>query len=140
MAIILNTVPSESFSSQIKKTGIEPKFTTQTVFQSTYTTLDSLKSALVNYFSTYKGERYLNPDVGSNLFGYLFSNQGELSNEQINSLQTQLLEELERKFPELEISDALFIIDESQQSLNISLTFNLKNTNISDSLTFNINL
>lgn len=140
MAIILNTVPSESFSSQIKKTGIEPNFTTQTVFQSTYTTLDSLKSALVNYFSTYKGERYLNPDIGSNLFGYLFSNQGELSNEQINSLQTQLLEELERKFPELEISDALFIIDESQQSLNISLTFNLKNTNISDSLTFNINL
>ena len=55
-----------------KAVGVSLPFSSNSVFNSTYTTQDALKANLVNHFLTEKGERYLNPDLGAGLRRLLF--------------------------------------------------------------------
>jgi hypothetical protein len=43
------------------------------VFPSTYTSTEQIRSNLINFMLTNKGERYLNPNYGSNLRKYVFA-------------------------------------------------------------------
>tara|TARA_B100000035_G_C21010448_1_gene559387 strand:+ start:468 stop:890 length:423 start_codon:yes stop_codon:yes gene_type:complete len=42
------------------------------VFKINYTTAEQIKSNIINYFLTSKGERVFNPTLGSNITGYVF--------------------------------------------------------------------
>jgi phage baseplate assembly protein W len=42
------------------------------VFNINYTTAEQIKSNMINYFLTSKGERVFNPTLGSNITGYVF--------------------------------------------------------------------
>jgi len=55
-----------------KAVGVGLPFSSTSVFNSTYTTQDALKSNLINYLLTEKSERFLNPDLGAGLRALLF--------------------------------------------------------------------
>ena len=50
--------------------GVGLPFSSNQVFNITYTTQEALKSNLINYFLTGQSERFLNPNLGANNPGY----------------------------------------------------------------------
>jgi phage baseplate assembly protein W len=59
-----------------KAVGVSIPFSSKSVFTSTYTTQDAIKSNLINYLLTNQGERYLNPTFGANIRALLFEQMG----------------------------------------------------------------
>jgi len=64
----------------------------QSNFALNYTTLDQAKTDLVNLLLTHKGERYMQPDFGTNLRRFLFQPntsrlEGEIRNELLESIK-----------------------------------------------------
>lgn len=127
-------------NNNYKKLGIETNFTSPVVFLSTYTTNDTIKSWLINYFSTYKGERYMNPNLGNDIFKALFENSTDVDDSVLNTLKARIEKDIFEKFPELEILDMLFIINDEEQELQIVINFLVKTTQTNDSISFNISL
>ena len=52
--------------------GVKLPFDSPSVFTSTFTTKEQVKSNLINLLLTYPGERVLNPQFGVGLRNYLF--------------------------------------------------------------------
>ncbi len=69
-------------------------------FKSNYTTRDQLKSNLIVYFSTNKGERFLNPNYGGGLKNLLFE---QLTPSTYNNAEQIVREELAIQFPEVQL-------------------------------------
>ena len=56
-----------------KAVGVSLPFSGKAVFNSTFETKEAIKSNIVNYLLTGKGERYMNPTFGSGIRDELFS-------------------------------------------------------------------
>lgn len=82
-------------------------------FKLNYTTSDQLKSNLVTYFSTKKGERFLNPNYGSNIPTYLFE---QINQDTANNIEQLIIDELAINFPQINLNsiEILQSIDENQ--------------------------
>jgi hypothetical protein len=96
------------------------------VFNSTYTTTDQIRSNLINFMLTNKGERPLNPNYGSDLRRYVFSNITEESlgtNIGIQDLKNNLLGEVRTNFPEINIINLEITPSIDTNTVNINLTY-----------------
>lgn len=96
------------------------------VFNSTYTTTDQIRSNLINFMLTNKGERPLNPNYGSDLRRYIFSNITEESlgtNIGIQDLKNNLLSEVRTNFPEINVVNLEITPSIDVNSVNINLTY-----------------
>lgn len=102
--------------------GVSIPFNGAAVFNSTYTTLDQIKSNLINFILTNKGERVLNPNFGSNILKQLFNN---ITPTNVKSLQDNLTEELTTYFSYLTILDLIITPDYDSNSLQITLNYSL---------------
>ena len=69
---IYNQFPSDLKNGR-RAIGFSLPFTGEAVFNPTYTTKDQMRSNIINYFLTNKGERIFNPSFGANLREKLFS-------------------------------------------------------------------
>ena len=78
--------------------GVDLPFSGNAVFNSTYLTKDAIKANLVNYFLTNKGERYLNPNFGSDIRKILFENIDKNSLEEVKEI---LLSDMKEYFPRI---------------------------------------
>jgi phage baseplate assembly protein W len=81
--------------------GVNIPFSAGAVFNSTYETKDALKANLINYFLTSKGERYLNPDFGSDIRNLLFDN---ITTEKIDILEGIVARDIDLFFPKIKPS------------------------------------
>jgi hypothetical protein len=118
------------------------------VFSSTYTSTEQIRSNLINFMLTNKGERYLNPNYGSNLRRYVFQNmiEGDIPNPNvysttnnangisttyadmnISTLQTALQQEIQSNFPQLNIQSLVITPNYDVNSINIVLTYSFMN-------------
>jgi hypothetical protein len=118
------------------------------VFPSTYTSTEQIRSNLINFMLTNKGERYLNPNYGSNLRRYVFQNmiEGDIPNPNvypttnntngistayadmnISTLQTALQQEIQNNFPQLNIQSLVITPNYDINSINIVLTYSFMN-------------
>ena len=70
------------------------------VFNSTYTTVDQIKSNMINYILTNKGERVLNPNFGSNLRKFIFEN---ITESNLRALEIKLTNDIKNNFPSVNI-------------------------------------
>ena len=68
-------------------------------FKLNYTTSDQIKSNVVTYFSTRKGERFLNPNYGSNISNYLFD---PITNNTAGNIEQLIKDELALNFPQIQ--------------------------------------
>ena len=114
--------------------GVDLPFSAGAVFNSTYETKDALKANLINYFLTNKGERYLNPDFGSDIKKLLFDN---LTEEKIDTLEGIVARDIDVFFPRVRPTDINVLADPDQNLVVLQMKYSIIDTNIEDELIIN---
>tara|TARA_R110001592_G_scaffold360255_2_gene668335 strand:- start:1175 stop:1606 length:432 start_codon:yes stop_codon:yes gene_type:complete len=94
-------------------------------FKLNYTTLDQAKTNIINLLLTHKGERFMQPDFGTNLRRYLFQpNNNQIQGE----LKTEIMDAISFWLPYVKVQT--MTVDNSienidQYKINITLTFSV---------------
>ena len=114
--------------------GVDIPFSAGAVFNLTYETKDALKANLINYFLTNKGERYLNPEFGSDIKKLLFDN---LTEEKIDILEGIVARDINLFFPRVKPSDISVIAEPEINTVILQVKYSIIDTNIEDELTIN---
>jgi phage baseplate assembly protein W len=104
------------------------------VFRTTYTTKDTIKADLINYFLTNQGERCLNPTFGSTLQNRLFE---AITEGNIGILEDIISLDLATYFPQVIVEKITTSPQEDYNTLTVSIEYSVRNTNINDTLEFN---
>ena len=114
--------------------GVSIPFSNTSVFSSTYTTQEAVKTNLINYFLTNPGEIPLNPSFGAGLRNFLFE---QISNVTVDNVRAFVQSKLEIAFPMIQI-DSLQVLTTQQDnnSLIIQLEYYIPNSNLSGNLNF----
>src|SRR6056300_1487892 len=84
-----------------KAIGVSLPFSGKAVFNSTYQSKDAIKTNLINLLLTGTGERFLNPNFGACLIGFLFENITEAS---LRRFKNEILSTIELYFPRIRVS------------------------------------
>lgn len=90
------------------------------VFSSTYTTIEQLRSDIINYVLTNKGERVLNPNYGSDLRRFVFQN---ITGINLNNLKLQIIDGLKINFPQIITNDVVINPNYDTNSINIIIDY-----------------
>ncbi len=117
-----------------KAVGVALPFTGNAVFNSTYETKEAIKTNLINYFLTGKGERFMNPTFGNALQPLLFDQLTEDKVKQINSI---VRTDLANLFPRVEPVEILTTGHPDTNTVQFVLKYKLKNSNIEDEVILN---
>ena len=89
---------------------------------------------LVNFFLTNPGERPDNPSFGGGLRRFVFE---QLSDDNIDLIEEDLTTKLSEQFPDVVVGQVQINSLPDENTLQISLTYQVVNTGIEDALTFN---
>lgn len=90
------------------------------VFNSTYTTIEQLRSDIINYILTNKGERILNPNYGSDLRRFVFEN---INGVNLNNLKLQIIDGLKSNFPQIIVNNVTITPDHDINSISINIDY-----------------
>tara|TARA_Y100000310_G_C20396235_1_gene675229 strand:+ start:172 stop:579 length:408 start_codon:yes stop_codon:yes gene_type:complete len=113
--------------------GVNLPFSGPAVFYSNYTTKESTKYNLNNFFLTNIGERYLFPSFGGNLRDFIFEQNDNIS---ISSLKEIFEISLEEYFPQILVEELEMIPNEELHQLIIRLSYIIRGTGIDDQIEF----
>lgn len=117
-----------------KAVGVSLPFSSTSVFTSTYSTQDALKSNLVNHFLTEKGERFLNPNLGAGLRALLFDQMTEDKKDEIEGV---VRNEISNWFPNLQVTSVRVSNLPDSQTVTVYISYRVTQTNIQDELLIN---
>jgi len=117
-----------------KAVGVSLPFSGKAVFNSTFETKEAIKSNIVNYLLTGKGERYMNPTFGSGIRDELFTN---VNRENTSSLEVKVATELRNYFPNLAIVQLSITPSPDSNMISLSINFKVKETQVEDEVTIN---
>jgi hypothetical protein len=104
--------------------GVAIPFNQSAVFRSTYSTTDQIKSNLINYILTNKGERIFNLNFGSSIRQTLFENINE---DTLFSLQSNITEDIKLNFPSIKIIQLSLTPDFDKNTINMTLSYSIYN-------------
>jgi phage baseplate assembly protein W len=107
--------------------GVSIPFSNSSVFNQTFTTLDQIKSNIINYILTNTGERILNPNFGSNLRAQLFEN---ITEENLSALEIKLINDIQKYFSSVSIKELNLIPIYEENSIQLKLTYSVLNNTI----------
>ena len=111
--------------------GIDLPFNAPGVFRSNFTTKDAIRNNLINYFLTNPGERPLNPSFGGGLRAFIFQ---QLTTDNLDFLEERIQQDLNNFFPNVKVNNLEILRQEDLNTITVSLTYNVINTNISDTI------
>ena len=111
--------------------GVAIPFDAPGVFYSTYTTKDSIKNNLLNFFLTNPTERYLSPTFGSGLRAFIFE---QITTGNLEGLKENIQSQLSRYFPNVLVASLDIFQDPDYNTITVSLTYNVIDTAISDEI------
>jgi phage baseplate assembly protein W len=112
--------------------GINVLFNNGTnVFNQTFTTKDQVKSNLINYILTDKGERFFNPTFGGNLRASLFQPDTDFDN-----VAARLETEIYAYVPNIIIRNISIKKFSDENTVNIVLDYSINN--LDDELVINV--
>lgn len=117
-----------------KAVGVALPFSGDAVFNSTHTSQDAIKTNLINYFLTSKGERFLNVEFGNNLAALLFD---QLTENKVREIEAQIKADLELYFPRIIPTQILTEGIPDTNTVQFSMRYKVSNTNIEDELVIN---
>jgi phage baseplate assembly protein W len=115
--------------------GISLPFNGPTGFNSTYDTATQLKSNLIAFLLTNKGERVLNPTFGANLRELVFEQIHETTLEEFKEI---IKSRVEKQFPRVSITNIINDFNPDTNRINISFTYRVTQTNIEDNISINV--
>ena len=111
--------------------GIDLPFTGSGTFNLTFNTQEAIKNNLINYFLTEPGERPLNPSFGGGLRVFIFQ---QITTNNLDFLEERISNDLGTFFPNVAIGNLEILKQEDTNTITVSLTYSVVNTNISDTL------
>mgnify|MGYP006074333531 CR=1 FL=1 len=115
--------------------GVSIPFSAGAVFNKTYETKDAIKANLINYFLTNKGQRYLNPNFGSNLRSLLFEN---ITNDSLDDIKEIIAEDLKNYFPKVSPSNLEVTGEPDRNAVRFYMKYRIIDSNIEDQLALDI--
>jgi uncharacterized protein len=108
--------------NQNKGIGIALPFNPTNIFTINYTTKNQIKSNLLNFMLTNRGERPFNPDFGADLRNLLFDPMADLT-----AINNDLKNRVISYFPEIIVRDVQFTPEPDNSVLNIKLIYSFRN-------------
>ena len=111
--------------------GVDIPFNAPGVFKPNYTTAAAIKNNLINYFLTNPGERPLNPSFGGGLRAFIFQ---QITTDNLDFLEERISNDLGTFLPNVAIGNLEILRQEDTNTITVSLTYSVINTNISDTL------
>ena len=117
-----------------KAVGVKLPFSSTSVFTSTYQTKEAIKTNLINFFLTGKGERVLNPTFGSDIKRFIFE---PINTDTSIVMKNLITKELEVYFPRVEPIDINVTPIEDRNTIQFSIQYTIKQSNIEDEVTIN---
>lgn len=117
-----------------KAVGVKLPFSGRAVFNSTFTSKDAIKTNLINYFLTGRGERFLNPTFGNSLRNQLFEN---ITEDRTKIIDRLVRSDLELYFPRVKPSSILTEGIPDSNTIQFSMTYQVLDTNIEDEVIIN---
>jgi phage baseplate assembly protein W len=113
--------------------GVSIPFSNQySVFNLTYTTLDQIKSNIINYILTNTGERVLNPNFGANIRAQLFE---QINPNTLNALEIKLTNDIKTYFPSVRINQLTLTPVYEENAIQLFIDYSVLNN---DAQTINI--
>ena len=80
--------------------GVSIPFNGLIAFNPTYTTTEQIKSNLINFILTNKGERVLNPNFGSDFRRFIFEN---ITESNLRALEIKLINDIKTNFSSVNV-------------------------------------
>jgi phage baseplate assembly protein W len=111
--------------------GIGLPFNAPAVFKTTYTTKESVKYNLINFFLTNQPERYLNPTFGGNLRKFIFE---QITTNNLDGLKENIQLQLGSYFPNVIVASLNIYSIPDENQVVVELTYNIKETGIVDTI------
>jgi phage baseplate assembly protein W len=96
------------------------------VFNSTYTIIDQIKSNIINYVLTNKGERILNPSFGSNLRNFIFENTTESN---LRALEIRLTNDIKNNFPSVDVISLTLTPAYEENAVQLDIVYSIYGNN-----------
>lgn len=126
------------FNNSSKRRSVESHYMSSSldgtaVFNLTYTTEEQVISNLKNLLLTRKGERYMQPEFGTDIYNMLFENN---TNDVKSRLKDNITKDIEYWLPYITINDIEMVTSKDGHMLTIALKFQI--TNIGTNLVINI--
>jgi phage baseplate assembly protein W len=117
--------------------GVGLPFTSNTVFTTTYTTQEALKTNLINFFLTGESERFFNPTFGAGIRTVLFDQYTDDRDEQIQGI---IRSGISTWFPQITVNKLQTQFNADQNTYIVYLAYSQKMTNIEDELRINFEI
>lgn len=111
--------------------GVALPFNAPGVFKTTYTTQESIKYNLINFFLTNKTERYLNINFGGNLRAFIFQ---QITEGNIEYLKQDIQSQLSLYFPNVIVESLDIDSIPNFNQINVILKYSIQDTGITDNL------
>lgn len=111
--------------------GVSLPFNGSTGFNSTYTTADQLKTNILSFLLTNRGERLFQPTFGASLRNFIFE---QIAVNTIEDLREIFNTKIEQQFPRVRVFDTVINSDPDRNTINISFTYRVTQTNIEDNI------
>jgi phage baseplate assembly protein W len=111
--------------------GISVSFNAPGVFNSTYISKDATKNNLINFFLTNPSERYLNPTFGAGLRAFIFE---QITSGNLEFLKENIESQIRSFFPTVLVQDLQIIPNNDYNSILVSLTYNVIDTSVVDTI------
>ena len=111
--------------------GVALPFNAPAVFRTTYTTQESIKYNLINFFLTNQPERYLNPLFGGNLRRFVFE---QITEKNLSVLQQTIQTQLSSYFPNVIVEKLEIVPSEDYNTVEVDLYYSIQNTGINDNI------
>jgi phage baseplate assembly protein W len=101
--------------------GVSIPFNGTAVFNPIYITSDQIKSNIINFVLTNKGEKLFQPNYGADLRRMIFENINENN---LKTLEIKLTNDIQNNFPNVVIQSLVFSQPTSQDySLQLDITY-----------------
>lgn len=114
--------------------GVNIPFNEGGVFTPNYTTAESIKNNLINYFLTNPGERPGNPEFGGGLRAFIFE---QITEGSLDYLKEDVANKIKIKFPNIDVDELNVLSSPDNNEVTVQLYYSVTNTSIEDELVLN---
>lgn len=117
-----------------KAVGFNLPFSGKSVFNVNYATEDAIKTNLIHYFLTGRGERFLNVNFGNALRRLVFD---QLTENKVKEIDALVKADLAFYFPRVEPIEINTVGIPDNNTVQFSMKYKVKDTNIEDEVVIN---
>lgn len=117
-----------------KAVGVGLPLSVEGVFRSTYQSSEAIKTNLINFMLTGRGERYMNVNFGSSIRNYLFN---QINTSDLKALEQTTREAIELNFPRVTVQEVSIQPEPDRNMIAMKMAYTVKQTNIADTISIN---